>query len=487
MRFRTLLIASATGMVATAALVWSTVDPARGGKSSTTTAAVEDPAKKQPEPKPLEDRSHFTAGKTLMASGRLGNAVLPAETESQTFLFVDVTADAASRASVQVPLNLAIAIDRSGSMKGKRMDNAMAAARSAVKRLRNGDIVSVITFNTMAEAMVMPTTIDDTSRAKVLAALDEPRTTGDTCISCGVETGMRLLGSHDNMVSRILLLSDGIPTAGVRDLPGFQRIAEDCRRMNASITTIGVDVDYDEKVMSELAKDSNGGHFFVADPTGLPAILDQEMDALTKTVANSTDLVVDLAPGVFAEQVFDRASTSLGSQLVVPLGSFTAGQTKTLLVRVRVPRGPAGERPVATVRLRYDDLATGKDGSCEGDLIAQLTEDQSKLTPLDGQVSARVSSSETAAALEQANDLFRNGNADEARELIRKKRAEMQMRHDDAMPTVAPAAAPDVEEAFSKQAAALDKATGGMGEGSSSRGGKTQIRANEKDAFDLSN
>src|SRR5688572_6140594 len=126
-----------------------------------------------------------------------------------------------------------------------------------------------------------------------------------------------MLGQRPGMVSRILLLSDGLATAGVRDLPGFKRQAEDVRRLGASITTIGVDVDYDERLMSALARDSNGGHYFVEQADKLPGIFDTEMSTLTKTVANQAELVVDLAPGVFADQVFDRVTVGAGSQTII--------------------------------------------------------------------------------------------------------------------------------------------------------------------------
>ena len=40
-------------------------------------------------------------------------------------------------------MNLALVIDRSGSMKGDRIANAMNAAVSAIERLRDGDSVTV--------------------------------------------------------------------------------------------------------------------------------------------------------------------------------------------------------------------------------------------------------------------------------------------------------------------------------------------------------
>ena len=502
MKVSTLVIGSAVGMAATAALVWAAVDPAAPHAAA---AASKDPswtaggARKAEPQADLPDRSHFQAGKTLTMEGRLGHRVLPAGTDSDTYLFVDVSADRARKALAPAALNLAIVIDRSGSMKGKRLANAFAAARSAVQRLRDGDQVSVITYNTAAEVMVAPTEVNAASRARILAAIKPVRAAGDTCISCGVETGMRLLGRKDAMVSRMLLLSDGEATAGVRDLPGFQRIAEDCRQMGASITTIGVDVDYNERILAQLARDSNGRHFFVADPSGLPPVFDEEMRSLADTIATGAELTVDLAPGVFADHVFDRPAVQRGSQMVVPLGSFAGSDRKTLLVRLRVPRGAAGERPVAAVRLHYTDLAEGGEGDCEGELVARLSDDPSTVAPLDGLVSARVSASETASTLEQANDLFRRGDADAARAVIARKRAVLHAKRKAGV--LGPRAAEaelslrkqdDVlsgaDEGFAKPPATVSgrSGAGNAAPAADPRPGKAQVRDNQQQAFDLS-
>src|SRR5256885_4961042 len=142
-------------------------------------------------------------------------------------------------------------------MVGQLMTDALAAARTAVERLRDGDVVSVISFDTQVAVVVPPMRIDATSRKDAIAKIGTIRVGGDTCISCGIDSAMQQLQQHTGMVDRILLLSDGEPTAGVKDLPGFRRIAENCRRMNAPVTTIGVDVQYDERVMSELPRSSN--------------------------------------------------------------------------------------------------------------------------------------------------------------------------------------------------------------------------------------
>ncbi len=503
MKLSTLITLSAAGMAVTATSVWFTVDPGgtRTAVASSSPSAVvpatPDPAQPAtpavPEP-PVVDRSVFQAGKTLMVEGRLGHRVLPADTDSETFLFVDVKADGTLQASRAAPLELAIVIDRSGSMKGKRLANAMAATRTAIERLRDGDVVSVVTYDERAEVVVSPTVIDAGSRPRVLRELTRPRPGGDTCISCGLDTAMRLLGQRPGMVGRILLLSDGLATAGVRDVPSFKRIADDIRRLGVSIDTIGVDVGYDEKIMAALARDSNGEHFFAPDATGLPVIFDRTMANLARTLAHRAELIVDLAPGVTLEHVYDRVSAGSSGQVTVPLGAFTATDRKTALLRLRVPRGQAGERAIAAVRLRYDDLVTTGAGQCEGALALQLSTDPAALTPLDGIVSARVSASESAEALERANALFHAGRTADATRVLQEQRARIDADHARARRASSPRWQPALDDAFAAQKDALSKADSGFLPTSPAVAPPTagaapaeaQVRMNQADALQLS-
>jgi Ca-activated chloride channel homolog len=511
MKWTTLLLLSASGMAASAALVWTAVDTASGARARPldSSATRADPTAERSQ-QTVEDRSRFRADGTLQMEGRLGHAVLPAASDSQTYLFLSVNAATGRRATAPAPLDLAIVMDRSGSMKGKRLENAVAAARSAVQRLRDGDTVSIVTYNTTADVLVSRAVIDTASRARLIDRIGRVRAAGDTCISCGVGAGMGTLGLNPGAINRILLLSDGEATDGVRDVDGFRRVAEDCRRMGASITTIGVDVDYNERIMAALARGSNGRHFFVEDPSGLPTIFDQEMNSLASTLASHVELTVDLSPSVQVEQVYDRNSQTSGSQLVVPLGSFAAGETKTLLARVRVPRGPAGHRPVAAVRLRYDDLTDGKPGRSEGTLVAHLTSDPRRVAPLDGLVSARLSSSEAAAALEQANELARAGRLDDARRLVRDKAGAIGETRRKVRKFAPRPSGPAVDASFDRQASALGEAEKGFAQpppaagaadpsagaapaaepaaddsGDRDRRTKSRIRSNQEDAFEL--
>src|SRR5262249_32987644 len=139
-------------------------------------------------PEPRKDAAHFTAGQTLMVDGRLGHANVAKTGRAETYFFASVKgADPPGLAAP--PLNLAIIIDRSGSMKGARIANAIEAAVAMVERMRDGDSVSVVSFDTQSTIVVPPTLAGPGTRESIEAAIRSIRLGGDTCVSCGLDEG----------------------------------------------------------------------------------------------------------------------------------------------------------------------------------------------------------------------------------------------------------------------------------------------------------
>jgi Ca-activated chloride channel family protein len=307
------------------------------------------------------------------------------------------------------------------------------------------------------------------------------------------------------MVNRLLLLSDGEATAGIKDVEGFRAIGARVRNMGASISAVGVDVDYNERVMNVLAVESNGRHHFVENESALGRVFDQELDSLSKSLAKESEVAVDLAPGVEVERVFDRTFRREGNKLIVPMGSFTSGEEKTLLVSLRVPRGAGGERPIADIRMTYDDLTTtaAARGECVGKLAALLTSDGTASTEIDPFVQARILRSQTATALSEANDLFNRGRGDEAKRRLSDRLGAIKKERELAL-SRAPAPAKDKLGAdFERQEQALGAASSGFAQAeaapatgtgdqpaspappSQTRAGKAQVRKNSVEALDM--
>jgi Ca-activated chloride channel homolog len=453
MKVRNVAVLAALGVVASSAAAMAIpVSDAR-------TALVE----VRPEPKIDKDNAHFTAGQTLLLDGRLGHAnIAKASGRAETYFFASVTGADPPGISAP-PMNLGIVIDRSGSMKGPRIANAIAAAVGMVERMREGDSVSVVSFDTQATVVVPPTLTSALTRESIATAIRSIRLGGDTCVSCGLEEGMRLLDRtalSGERVNRMILLSDGVTNNGIRDIGGLRAMASRMRDRGVSISTIGVDVEFDEKVMAAIAVESNGQHYFVANPEGLPSIFSKEFDTLLGSIAGDSELTVELPPGVEVEQVFDRTFRREGSRVVVPFGTFSAKQEKTVLMKLRVPTDGEGIQPVAAVKLAYRDFISKSDGSCSGSLAVNVTPDQKLVADLDPFVAARLERSKTAQTLTEANLLFAQGRLDEARERL--------LRQEDSLAktaAVARHAAPDnkaLDKDFDQQWRVVKKAEKGF-------------------------
>ncbi len=433
-------------------------------------------------------RDRFDAGETVHVTGRLGHATMAAGRSAKTFVHLELHTEADLRAAEAASTNLSIVIDRSRSMKGQRMQNALAAARGMISRLREGDSVSVVVYNTQSTVLVPPTTITASTRADLGLQLRTIEARGHTCISCGVEAGLEQLARGQGAVSRMLLLSDGQANTGMRDEAGFRQLAERARARGVTVSSLGVDVDYDDRLLLAVAQASNGRHYFVRDPSGLQRVFDEELQSLQRTVASNVEAVIDLGPGVEVTQVFDRAFSRRGRALVVPFGAFAAGDRKSLLVEVQLPRGVEGLREVADVSLRYTDLTQDPktEGTCEGALAVQLSDDPGKVSPLDPLVETRLARAETSAALREANLAFAAGNVQAAQEKLQTTRGRIRERRTASRNRAPTKARKRIDFEFEDQLGALDGADENFGRAqqaspaapAASAEGKASVRQN---------
>lgn len=406
--------------------------------------------------------SQFSAGSTIKVDGRLGHATLPASSPSDTFVMLELQGGEAAQAAAPT-VSLSLVIDKSGSMQGSKHQNALGAAVTAVQRLKDGDRASVVAFDTKTEIVVPLTTINASSKESIVRAIRGIQLGGDTCISCGIDEGLRQLRSAGQpssaTVERMLLLSDGEPTAGVRDVQGFGSIASRALGQGIAITTVGVDVSYNEKVMTAIAVGSNGRHYFVENDRDLVKVFEAEAQTLAQTVATNAVAELDLAPGVELVQVFDRTFTRSGSRVTVPIGSLAKGELRTVLVKVRVPSSQPGQLKLADVRLGFRDVTSGKDVSEQGKLSVEVGGPASEI---DAVVLDRVQRSETAAALVEANSLFSSGKTNEAQQRLAAAQQQLRANRSKADKTAPSPRKAGIDRSFEAQEKELNRSSGGF-------------------------
>lgn len=492
MKLSVVLAGSILGMVGTSVGVAWVTTPTSAAAAAPSPKSWDGGAADEPAGAPAEvaapaepagpDPTFLAQSGALRVEGRLGHTALPSASGQETWLLVDVSAPEATDVESRAPVNVSIVLDRSGSMKGQRMTNALAAVRGMMSQLRDDDLVSIVAYDDDAELLLSPTPIRRVDAFSLGLALDRVQGRGHTCVSCGIEMGRAMLRRSEGAVQRLLLLSDGEANRGVVEPGLLSRLGDAARREGMSIATIGVDVDYDERTMLALSEASNGRHYFVDRPGELARVFEEERRSLVGSVADRVDVDVRLAEGVRLLEVVDRPHRQDGDVVQLSLGRVAAGEQKTVLMRVRID-APQGARPIADVRLSYRDLVADREASESGELGLVLDPELLRADDLDAAVEARLGRKETFDALIAANAAFARGDvAGAERELdgARKRIASRQTR-------AKPKASAKLDADFEKQLQVLGGASSGFAEAArdvaptaapARREGKASVRAN---------
>lgn len=397
MKIRKLMICAAAAMSASGLGVYLLV-PVEGQAAEPAAPAAEvGPAEPEVIAEPAE------APTSLEIEARVGHAELESTGDRRTYVMVEMRGREGQTGG-SLATSTALVIDTSGSMAGARMQQAVEAARRWVERAPDGDLLTVIGFAQTATDLVPRITLDAANRSLVADKLAGMQTAGDTCLSCGVDRALTTVADPAR-IQRVVVLSDGRANLGIRDVGGIRTLAAMCRERGISVSTIGLGIGYDEKVLSALAFDANGLHHFVADAADLPQVFAREEKTLRHTVASGVSTNIDLAPGVELLQVFARQFRQNGQRVSIDVGPIASGATRTVLLEVRVPAA-LGAAPVAKASVDFRDVVAGQDQTRSRTLATEVAATSSAL---DGLVAMRVEKFRTGAALEEATALFESG------------------------------------------------------------------------------
>ncbi|UCF31714.1 MAG: VWA domain-containing protein [bacterium] len=258
------------------------------------------------------------------------------------------------------PLNLSLVIDKSGSMADEgKIDHVRMAAHRLVERMGGDDYLSLVTYDNDVRVLTRPRPVAD--RHYFHHLIDGIHPGGRTYLSGGLEEGYRQAkkARRRGYINRVLLLSDGLANVGVTDRRQLTRRAGGMYEDGISISTFGVGYQFDEDLMTRVARGGGGSYYYISDPGDILAALNREFTLAARTVATEVEIVIRLLGGCRFDSVIGHSFDREGDSVIIRLGDLSAGERRTLMAKLRVSAEQTGEIPVADVSLRYRDPASG--------------------------------------------------------------------------------------------------------------------------------
>lgn len=349
----------------------------------------------------------------------VSNPFLIADEQQSIFLKVGLTGSDLGE-DRRTPANVSIVLDRSGSMDGEKMARAKEAASIAVSMLDDRDIVSIVTYSDTVSVLVPATRVSD--RNYIQRRIETVFADGSTALFAGVSKGADEVSKffEENSVNRVILLSDGLANIGPDSPRALGSLGESLKRSGVSVTTIGLGLGYNEDLMVQLARQSDGNHAFVENYNDLTRIFRYEFQDILSVVAQDVKIEINCPEGVVPLRILGRDAEIIGNKVYTSISQIYSNQEKYLLVELTVPPTQAGSRMnVADVTIDYSDMKSKKSDQLSGRTAVEFTRSEEKVeksvdkeTVIDAvkQISAEVS--------EEAIILRDEGKIDEAQALL---------------------------------------------------------------------
>ena len=350
----------------------------------------------------------------------ISNPYLLASRYSSTFLKIGLTGFHLASERDRRPANVAIVLDRSGSMEGEKIERAKEAAVMALSMLDERDIVSIVTYSDTVSVLVPATRVSD--RSLIVKKIHSIYADGSTALFAGVSKGADEVGKFLDMhsVNRVILLSDGLANVGPDSPAALGDLGASLRTEGISVTTVGLGLGYNEDLMFELAEKSDGNHAFVENSKDLVRIFEYEFKDILSVVAQEVEIEISCSPDVIPIRVIGREADIFGNRVIASINQIYSAQEKYLILEVEVPPQTEGTNlKVAEVFIRYANMISKKDESLKGEASIKFTKSQETAEEnVDKETMESAVLQVATERNEMAVQLRDEGDVEKARELL---------------------------------------------------------------------
>jgi len=314
-------------------------------------------------------------------------------TNTQQLVYVLIEAKPSDLISkTRMKVNFGFVLDKSGSMRGEKIDRLRQAVDLALTKLAGDDQFSITLFNDQAEVLSHTTAGANTGSA--LNKVRRLRAGGGTQMSRGMSLGLREVYRAYNpaRVNAVLLLTDG-QTYG--DEQQCLKLAKEAGEHHIAIQALGLGDDWNESLLDEIARLSDGDSDLIASANEIVPLFTQSVERSQKAVIRNTNLTLRLVSGVVPRQVWqvtpvisNLGYTPIGQHDVqVELGELDAEKGKSVLVEFLIPPRQAGRYRLAQAQVNYDlPMRNITQASVRTDLVIEYTGEPNKLRSYDARV-----------------------------------------------------------------------------------------------------
>jgi len=288
-----------------------------------------------------------------------------------TITATDVTID---DDSARAPVDIVVALDTSGSMRGKKLELCKETLTLLLRELGPQDRFGLVTFGNTAQRHIPAREMSIENRAFAISKVNSIRQCGRTNLSGGIGLAAQEMLSIQNphTVRTIFLLTDGHANVGVYDRTGIVELIQGClgaKEKSISIHCFGYGSDHDREMLSDISQVNEGGtYYFISDDSDVSSAFGDALGGILTVVAQNVTITIRNPPGIEGESPgssivhvhHDKGRICEDGSFTVELGDFYAEESRDVVFDVKLHQKFTNKELVPHVAVSMSYLDTLK-------------------------------------------------------------------------------------------------------------------------------
>ena len=312
---------------------------------------------------------------------------------SQRQLALSISAQA-NDSQRNVPLNLCLILDQSGSMKGEPIETVKKAALRLVDRLEPSDRLSIVVFAHRAKVLVPNQLVEDSTSIK--RQIERLHAEGGTSIDEGLKLGIEELGKgKKEAISQAFLLTDGENEHGDNDR--CLKFAQLAASYNLTLNTLGFGDYWNQDILEKIADAGGGNLSYIQKPDQAVEEFGRLFNRIQAVELTNAYLLLTLMPKVRLAELKPIAQVApdtielpvqqdTNGRYTVRLGDLMKDVQRVVLANMYVGQLPEGKQTIASVQVCYDDPAINQNSLISDSIPIEVNVMRNYQPSVDSQV-----------------------------------------------------------------------------------------------------
>jgi Ca-activated chloride channel family protein len=251
--------------------------------------------------------------------------------------------------------DLAVVLDRSGSMQGEKLENARQALLHLLSGLGEADRFALFSYANGIQKHCDFLPVSGANRALIDSAIRSVFAGGGTNLGAGLGAGIDLMraASRPGRPGRVILISDGLANQGIVDPGTLAGMAAAAAGREFAVSTVGVGADFNEFLMTLLAERGAGNYYYLENPAAFAEVFQKEFLATSTAAATGMKVSVSLPEGARLTDAAGYPVSMNGNTAVFYPGSLRSGQTRRLFLTFQVPTAAEARFDISRIALSF--------------------------------------------------------------------------------------------------------------------------------------